>query len=227
MSKASSTLPLLFFLLCLMLSGCATFEQRGDAIYIGNPDDAQYDPMPESDQLKDCMAHQKPGGVCVEGVDIKAERFEPVVVVGEKGGRYRFRVSEGWHGGRYGWVEKSDIAYPEDFKPVTDWTAQSRWDLCDRYGCMIFDIASTGYFKASYTDNCSIKNLQGKCTEHCIFNGTYNSPQCFDSGQVMTYAGVYQLRGKAEIPTYLIPVAGKGLCWSDAWIFDHTCTKRD
>lgn len=191
------------------LAGCASFHQRDDAVYIGNPDDAQYDPIPESDWMKKCIAQQKqnPGQMCVEGVEVRADRFEPVTVVGEKGDQYRFLVTWGWHGGRYGWVKKSDIAFPEDFKPVQRWTAARHWELCLRSDdCTAFDIEADGHFIARHIETCK-------------------SPDCNESGQLSEYEGIYQLRNTPDAGpiNYLIPIEGKGLCWADAWMTDQKC----
>lgn len=216
-------------LLVVLVSSCASFHERDDAIYVGNPNDAQYDKIPESDWMKNCLAHQKPGGICIEGIDIRADRFDPVTVVGEKGDQYRFLVSWGWHDGRYGWVKKSDIAFPEDFKPVQDWKYQAHWDLCEHdHSCFHLDIERDGRFTANYTDSCSVKNVfTGKCPDYCPLGEGNGSRDCRDTGQVMTYGGVYQVgSNKWSIMIYLIPVPGKGLCWSDSWASSHDCTRE-
>lgn len=209
----------------LVLTGCATFEKRDDAIYVGDTEDAVYDPRPVSDWMKECLAQQKqnPGQICVEGVDISADRLDPVTVIGEKGDQYRFTVYWGWHGGRSGWVKKSDIAFEDDFKPVRDWTHQSHWNLCDDDGCMVFDIATNGHFAASYTASCTNKNSEGKCPEYCPFTQNYDSPHCYDSGQVTVYGDIYRLKHKSWIVTYLLTVEGQGICWSEAWLKFNSC----
>lgn len=194
---------ILLFVFSLLLAGCASFHERDDAIYIGNLDDAQYDPIPESDWMKKCLAQQKQnqGQMCVEGVDVRAGSFEPVTVVGEKGDQYRFLVTWGWHGGRYGWVKKSDIAFPEDFKPVQHWTAAKHWELCFRSDdCTDYDIVADGHFTSRHVETS-------------------------ESGQLTEYQGIYQFKNNPDLGplNYLIPVEGKGLCWANAWMIDQSC----
>ena len=198
-------LPILCSL--ITLAGCASFHQRDDAVYVGDPNDAVYDEIPESAWMKDCLAHQKPGGMCVEGVDVRTDRFEPVTVVDEKGDRYRFLVTWGWHGGRYGWVKKSDIAFPEDFKPAQHWTAASHWELCiGSDDCTNYDIEADGHFTERHIKTCS-------------------SGDCSQSGQLTEYQGIYQFQNNPDLGplNYLIPVEGKGLCWAHAWMVDQKC----
>lgn len=164
-----------------------------------------------------------PDARCIRVSGVEVGKFDDAKVIGEDATRDRIYFHPGWHGGEYGWINKSAIAFPEDFKPVRDWKEQSHWNLCDDYGCMVFDINQYGHFTASYTDNCSIINVEGKCPEYCPFSGAYYNPHCYDSGQVTKYRNIYQLQHKSGMLTYLIEIPNKGICWEETWHYFGSC----
>lgn len=201
-------------ILLFLVAGCTSFQGRDDAIFIGKQSDIQYAPQVDSE----CT----PGHICV-GCGVQVGRFDEINVLEESGDRVRFSFHAAYHCPETGWIDRSAIAYPEDFQPVRDWKEQSHWNLCDKYGCMVFDINQYGHFTASYTDSCSIKDIKGKCPEYCPFSGAYDSPHCYDSGQVAKYRGIYQLQHKSGMLTYLLDVPGQGICWEESWHFFSSC----
>jgi hypothetical protein len=212
------------FLLLLpsLLTGCATSLGRDDAIFVGELADVQYEPAPVDADMEKCQ--EQKNKICVtDAGGVQIGRFDEIKIVGSDAQRYKFYFRSPPHQGGYGWVKKSDIAYPEDFKAVGEWTGQRHWNLCDDYGCTVIDVAGDGHFTANYADNCSIKDYRGKCPEYCPFTGRYDSPQCSGSGLMAAYRGIYRLQYKGGMLTYLITVNEASICWAEAWIYFKSC----